>query len=342
MAATVDATSAAAPPAVVATCTRCHTALETGDLRCAVCAMIAPTTAASTEASESTARASVLRCTECGAAVAFVAEAQAPKCAFCGAVSKVEQPHDPIEQPAFVAPFLVDRTAAQAALKRWLGSRGWLYPRDLSSSSAVDKIEPLRWAAWLVDADAHVTWAADSDHDNHRSAWAPHAGQDRMTFASIVVPASRGLTHAECRDLAGAYQVDTLTALAATGAAAPDAAPDAVVEGFEAQRSAARKIVMDGIESTAAHRLTQGIIPGRKFRKVHTSVLLARLETRRVALPAWVLAYSYRGKRYRAVVHGQNHHVVIGKAPYAVWKILLLVGAGVALVAGILALLASR
>ena len=111
-----------------------------------------------------------------------------------------------------------------------------------------------------------------------------------------------GPRYRELIDLAGGYQVETLAPLAPAAPPA-DAAPDAVVEGFEAQRSAARKIVMEGIESTAAHRLTQGIIPGKKFRKVHVSVLLARLETRRVALPAWVLAYSYRGKRYRAVVH---------------------------------------
>jgi hypothetical protein len=338
------ATAPTTAPGAAATCTRCGTALETGDLRCAVCAMIAPASALGPDVAA--ARASVLRCTECGAAVAFVAEAQAPKCAFCGALSKVEQPHDPIEQPAFAAPFVVDRAAAQAALKRWLGAKGWFYPRDLSASSAVDKIEPLRWAAWLVDADATVTWAADSNAGNRRSSWAPHAGRERMAFQAMVVPASRGLTHPECRALTPGYDVATLVPLApgaAAGTGLPaDAAPDAVVEGFEAQRSAARKIVMDGIESTAAHRLTQGSIPGSKFRKVAVSVLLARLETRRVALPAWVLAYSYRGKRYRAVVHGQSPHHVIGKAPYALWKILLVAGAAVALLVGILALVARN
>lgn len=49
-------------------CTRCETPIETGDLRCAVCALVLAAPAAG--AADAT-RASVLRCTDCAAAIAF-------------------------------------------------------------------------------------------------------------------------------------------------------------------------------------------------------------------------------------------------------------------------------
>jgi hypothetical protein len=37
--------------------------------------------------------------------------------------------------------------------------------------------------------------------------------------------------------------------------------------------------------------------------------------TEQSALPAWILAYRYRGHPYRAIVHGQRAEVVFGRAP---------------------------
>src|SRR5439155_1922324 len=74
-------------------CKRCATPLEDGDIRCAVCALATPDHGRA----PTRAVARVLRCTECGAAVAYVAEVQAPRCGFCRAVMRVETPTDPIE-----------------------------------------------------------------------------------------------------------------------------------------------------------------------------------------------------------------------------------------------------
>jgi hypothetical protein len=57
-------------------------------------------------------------------------------------------------------------------------------------------------------------------------------------------------------------------------------------------------------------------------------------------MPAWVLAYRYRNTPYRAVVHGQRA-LVLGKAPYSRAKLALLVLGGIALLAIILAIVAS-
>jgi hypothetical protein len=309
-------------------CTRCDTPIEAGDLRCAVCALVlaAPRAAAAEDV-----RASVLRCTDCGAAIAFSAEKQAPHCSFCGAVMRIEQPLDPLEQAELRLPFTVERAAAEAALHEWLGRRGWLHPADLVTGARLHKMEALHWAGWVVDARALVSWAADSDHDSGRSAWAPHAGQVTMDFDNIVVPASRGLTFQECAKLTRYYDLATAEPIRAGDEA------DGVVEEFDAQRSAARRTVLSAIEATAAARLQRGTIPGRRFRNVKVGVFLQGLTTRRVALPAWVLVYRYRGAPHRAVVHGQEAGCVVGRAPYSFWKIAALVAGGLAVIAAIVA-----
>jgi len=311
-------------------CTRCETALEDGDLRCAVCAFPAPAVVWSSVARS---HAQVLRCGDCGAAVAFSAEAQAPRCGFCGATMAIEQPVDPVETAQLRLPFAVDREAAEAALRGWLGRRGWFAPRALSSEAVLESLTPLSWAAWLVNAEAQVTWAADSDAGARRSSWAPHAGQVSLGFHNIVVPASRGLREAECRLLIPYYE---LSRVVGVDRALGPGEVGSTIESFDAQRSAARRYVQDSIEATSKRRI-EPQIPGRRYRNVHVACLLEHQTTDRIALPAWVLAYRYRGNPYRAIVHGQRPEVVFGKSPSDWTKVGTLV-AITALLAAIIAL----
>jgi len=314
------------------TCTRCQTPLEDGDLRCCVCALPVPPIANVVVA----ARTQILRCTECGAAIAFDANKQAPSCAFCGAVMKVEQPVDPVEAATRRLPFAVDRTQAEASLRVWLGKRGFFAPKTLREEAVLETLHPLCWAAWVVDAQAAISWTADSDAGSGRSAWAPHAGQISLQFDNIAVPATRGLQLGETVKLTPHYDLSRLVPVDApkTGIDA-----DAVIESFDAQRSAAREQVARAIENMAKHKVER-VVPGSRVRNIHVSVLLERQVTDRIALPAWVLAYRYRGSPYRAVVHGQNHGVVFGTSPTDWVKVLLVVGAVLAAVAAIIALIA--
>ena len=306
------------------TCTRCASPLEDGDLRCGICALVVPTA----PTARGPARAEIVRCTECGAATAFSPEAQAPRCGFCGATTKLEQPVDPIEVAQVVIPFAVDRGAAEASLRGWLAKRGWFAPKTLRDEAVLESFVPLCWAGWIVNAKAHVAWTADSDADSRRSAWAPHSGQLTMSFDSICVPASRGLSYEECRLLVPYYDLSKAIAVAAaTDDRASESLP--MIESFEAQRSAARHAVQRAIEATAKSRV-EPHIPGRRFRNVNVACLLQGQTTDRVALPAWVLAYRYRGSPYRAIVHGQRPEVVFGGAPTD-WRKLLAVIGGIAL-----------
>ena len=313
---------------MTASCTRCDTALEDGDLRCAICALPVPFELKIVPAQSE--RAHVLRCTECNAAVAFSADVQAPRCRFCGQTMAIEQPVDPLEVARVRIPFRNDRDDAEGALRGWLGERGWFAPRELREEAVFESLSPLYWAGWQIDAYAHVTWTADSDEGARKSKWAPHGGELALTFDQIIVPASRGLRRDECMLLVPYYDLSAAVPIEP----GTEGDFDAPVENFDAQRSAARDMVQRAIATIAKTRV-EPHVPGRRFRNVRVASLVERQTTERVALPAWVLAYRYRGTLYRAIVHGQRRDIVFGTSPLDVRKVALVVGAIVAVLAAI-------
>lgn len=294
-------------------CRRCETPLDPGDLRCAICSLPVP---ARDDARASVA-AEVLRCDACGAAVSYDVDVQAPRCAFCGSVMRLERPPDPLEEAELYLPFRVDPAAAQQALRAWLSTRGFFRPSDLASASTVHALRPLWWVAWVFDCESLVSWTADSDYGARRSRWAPQAGQSPLSLSNVLVSASRGLTDAETRALAPRFDLSSARP-------SPHALEGATIERFDVQRSAARGILAGAVEATvAAH--AQRWIPGTRFRNLRTAVLLKRLVTRRLALPSYVLAYRYRGELYRVVVHGQDARCIVGESPISFGKVLLAV-----------------
>ncbi len=311
-------------------CARCASPLEREDLRCPICNAAA--TGTQIEDTHTT-TAEVLRCNGCGAAVSYSVRARAPACAFCGSVMHVETPDDPLEQTQFYVPFSVDRAAADEAYRRWLGGLGWFRPSDLGSASRVESLTPLWWVAWVFDAEALVTWAADSDAGAQRSDWAPHSGQTELVFDDVVASASRGLAASETDLMIPTYD------LATARDALDDRMPGATVEQFDLPRSTARGRVTAFIRRLVSERLQQGAIPGRRFRNVHAALVLRRLVTRRMALPAWVLAYRYRGALYRVVISGQDAGCLAGSAPYSVARIFAVICGGALAAALVVALL---
>ncbi|CAN5127892.1 hypothetical protein BH09MYX1_BH09MYX1_50740 [soil metagenome] len=297
---------------ITGTCARCQAPTEEHDLRCAVCAFPTPDTG-TTHARE--AAAAILRCEQCGAATSYSPEAQGARCTFCAAVLRLEQPVDPVESAESLVPFAVDLQTAQVALRQWMASLGFFRPSDLSSGASIAALTPLYWAAWIVQADALVSWAADSNYGANNSVWAPHAGQTPMQFRNVIVSASRGLGQTEWSMLGPHYDLRTLGPLARSE-------DERLTERFDVQRSAARGYVVDAVHQIAAQNLERGIIPGSAFRNVKVALVLRGLTTARVGLPVYILAYRYQNKLYRAIVHGQNARIVKGSAPYSWWKIL--------------------
>jgi hypothetical protein len=307
----------------LATCERCATPLERGDLRCAVCGLGAPPQQDTERGAELGVQ--VLRCTGCSAALVYDAERAAPRCAFCDEELELEQVLDLPEEVRAWVPFAVELDAAQAALRRWLGSQGFFRPPDLAARARVEELQPVYFPAWVFDARAEVTWAADSDAGSWRSSWAPHSGTCHLTFDDIPIPASRGLTLAEQRALAQHYQIVDLVREDPPRELSGRAL---LHEAFDTQRSFARARILSSIRELARDHVERHEVPGSRVRKVGVSMKLEGLETRRVALPAWILTWRYDDRLYRAVVHGVRDDVVHGGLPLS-WVRVFLVAASV-------------
>jgi len=312
-------------------CDGCSSPLDADDLRCSICARATPARVARREGPIAT----ILRCKGCGAALAYNADVGAPRCAFCREVLVLETPRDPVEQPELVIPFSVTPEVAAGALRAWLGTLGFFRPSDLARTASVEGLVAIAWCGWLVDVDAHVSWTADSNAGTGRSDWAPHAGEVKMPFRRLVIPASRGLRESECVRLVPGYDIAALVPCSSH-------TPAGTLEHFDVQRSAARRAVVAALENESKRRIaTDGTIPGSRFRNVQVSVLLSSLHTKRVALPAYVLAYRYKSTVHRAIVHGQDARLTFGSAPYSMAKIALVALVAVAVLVIIVAV-ASR
>lgn len=310
-------------------CARCDSPIETGDLRCSVCshAVREPETRVEKP------RANVVRCNDCGACVGYDVNAQAPRCAFCGSVTHVESIEDPVEQADATLAFRVGAKEAQDALSEWLGTRGFFCPSDLKKESTVAELEPLWWPAWVFDAQVEVSWAADSNAGSRRSSWAPHSGMVRDEYRNVLVSASRGLTQKECLRLGS-------STILSTGDEPANGPEGAVTELFDVQRSSARQRILSAVDALARKTAAEQI-PGSVHRNLHVSTVLSGLRSRRISVPTYVLAYRYRGKLYRALVHGQDSRTVLGSTPTSWLKVGLVAAAVVAAVALVVALVAG-
>lgn len=311
-------------------CQRCRSPLEPDDLRCAVCALPVPLPALSVVREE---LARVVRCGECGAAVTYDVKRRAPTCAFCGAMAHIETRRDPLECADAYLPFQVDEAEARAALRAWLRGLSFFRPPDLAASAVLDDLQPLYWVGWTFDVEALVSYTADTSHGARRSEWAPHSGQRSATMRDVLVSASRGLSADEAARLFPHFDLTS-------GRPEPDApdpaAPgsEVIVEHFDVQRSTAREIITDAVHENA-RQLARHWVPGGRVRKLRVAVLAKKLYTRRFGFPTYVLAYRYRGKPYRALIHGQSADRVVGRAPWSLVR--LAIPAVAALIAALIA-----
>ncbi|MEM7247004.1 MAG: hypothetical protein AAF533_16780 [Acidobacteriota bacterium] len=312
----------------LADCPRCHSPVEREDLRCVVCACVL----AVVEDRE-TVRIDFLRCDGCGAAVSLREDGNALECAFCGSELHRETVEDPVDQAEAYLPFTVDREAAQDALRNWLSGLGWFRPGDLVDASRIESLQPLYWVAWVFDARVQVSYTADTEAGAKKARWAPCAGQADLHLQNVLISASQGLSKEETSFAAAGCDTRTL-------APEPTGADDAVVERFQLPRSAARHQVLQAVQASVDHRVVAECLPGRRHRKLKTALLLRGLVTRRLAFPAWVMAYRYGNEVYRAVICGQDASRVLADAPWSTLRIVAAILGGLGLI-GFFGLLAA-
>ncbi|MCX8111894.1 MAG: hypothetical protein N3E49_01660 [Bacteroidia bacterium] len=300
---------------------------------------------AAQEAREAIPEHIVLSCSSCGAQIACK-EARAT-CDFCGAeaVSEMALKNQPI-RPQGVLPFKVEARSAQEAFQRWVKSL-WFAPSDLMRRTRVDDLRGVYLPVWTFDAHVWAHWQAIPGYyrtrterffDQQTRSWQtrtvtytewgpPVSGHHRDFFDDVLISGLRSLPN---HYLEGVGEFATTTDLRAYEPAYflgwDVALPDKPLQ--EAWGEGHRRIY----DMTA--EICKRAIPGDTYKDFRMQLQLSGLTTKLVYVPIYILAYRYRNKSYRVVIHGRTG-VVSGDRPVSWVKVGLAILLGLAVIAGL-------
>lgn len=295
-------------------CARCRDVLDEEDLFCSNCGAEAPGRPGAAAGPVQSLTVHRFDCASCGASLVWPAGAQGLRCLFCGRESLAEQPAARVPVPSRVCPFRLGRAQAEAAFRDWLG-RGAFRPNDLRTGAVLTGMRAVYLPFWLFEVECDTYWTADSNFTppGAKADWAPQFGTHKDRYAGTLVPASGALTLREVRGL-GAYE------LAAAVPYAPAVLGEVPAEPFAVTRKRARLLAREGV----AERLEadcKRLVPGQRQRHLRLNTLTTGTTAEPVLLPAWILAWEYRGRRFRVLVNGESGKVQ-GNAPVSPWKVL--------------------
>ncbi len=319
---------------LLAKCDVCGALLDEEDMFCANCGTEAPRRDQQ-QAAVSHTTTHNFECSGCGASMSYSATAGALACPFCASVDLVKKKDVKVLAPDSVVPLALNRDAAVAAMRRWLG-RGFWRPADLSQQAMIVSIKPVYVPYWVFQAETHTYWTADTNRTPRgaRGDWFPLFGEHHGRYTGLLVGASGALQPSETSAICPFNLAD---------AAPPDDVDlqDATVEQFSMQRKYARPLARAGLENLERAECQQRYVPG-KARNMKVNVRINGLSSRPMLLPVWIMAYRYKGEVFRFLVNGQTGKAT-GRAPFSWRKLAAVVGISLAVIAviGIIALIAG-
>lgn len=319
--------------ALLLRCARCRDLLDEEDLFCPNCGAEAPAGSGPAAAPARSVTVHRFDCSSCGASLVWPAAAQGLRCMFCGRESLAEQPAARMPAPRRVCPFRIGQEQAQTVFRAWLG-KGRFRPNDLQSAAVLTEMRGVYLPYWAFAVDCDTYWTADSNFipPGAKAEWAPQFGTHRGRYAGTLVPASGALSFMEVRQL-GDYDLDAAAPYSA------EALGGLPVEPFAVSRKRARLAARKEVEGRLRDDC-RAQVPGPSQRNLKLNTLATGTTAEPVLLPAWILAWEYRGKRFRFLINGETGKVS-GHAPNSPWKVLATVGGafGIVLLLWLLVLL---
>lgn len=292
-----------------------------------------------------------IACGDCGATVDVTPGEQTAKCAFCGSFKVLaQQATGAAIRPESIVPFRVDKATANVTFERWLGSL-WFRPNDLRKMAKLQEMGGVYIPFWTFDAWAQSNWTAEAGYhyyeteyytDNEgnqqsrqvqRTRWQHASGFRQDLFDDVLICASRGLPP-KLIDKLQTFDTQQLTPYQPHFLAGWKAELYAI--DLMPAWGSAQQIIHATQESRCASD-----VPGDTHRFLQVQNHLSNVTFKHVLLPIWIAAYRYNGKPYQFLVNGQTGEVV-GHAPWSVWKILLAILFGLAVLAVIFFIVQSN
>ncbi len=273
-------------------------------------------------------------CTRCGSRA--VAHSATNRCPMCGSTRLHERCGGGRGLPPHHRrPFVLDRRAATAAMRRWIAAR-WLAPlgwaHDLRARPLVDVYLPC-WALRAQTATEYRGLRGEDRPDpstrsgsrwvrrgrrSTRTRWRPAQGSVAVRFDGLLVCGSRSLPERLLRRLI------PRTVPAPSRRDRNGSVDASWVEHSAVERSEGLRMAHAEVDREIRGAVREDIGGDRqRIHDLHTQHHGSRLD--RILWPVWVGTYRHRGQLRRVLVDGSTGRV-IGERPLSIPRIAAVVG----------------
>ncbi|HVF92460.1 MAG TPA: hypothetical protein VNH22_20505 [Blastocatellia bacterium] len=279
-----------------------------------------------------------VKCSGCGATVAFTPPEVAGECPFCGN-SLVAQPKaaDPLVAPEAVLPFQITDKQAQGSVTRWLSSR-WFAPNALKKLAYQEAVGGVYLPFWTYDAHTTTHYSGqrgeyyyvteqyyETDAQGNqvqktrqvrRTAWHPASGTVARWFDDVLVPATESVSRPRLASLEPwdlgllkPYEPAYLSGYKAQRYQVE------LPEGFEEAKGLMAVTIQDDV---------RGDIGGDEQQITDMATSYSAITFKHILLPVYLGAYRFNDKVYQVMINARSGEVQ-GDRPYSIWKITLFV-----------------
>jgi predicted RNA-binding Zn-ribbon protein involved in translation (DUF1610 family) len=287
-----------------------------------------------------------VRCTGCGAMLLLEDKIVTEKCPYCATHLENEpEAAAAMIAPESLLPFGLDHRKARAEFDKWLHSL-WFAPNELKKLADLGQFAGAYVPFWTYDSMTYSDYTGqrgdnytttetytetDSEGRQHtrtrtvvHTAWTWVSGEVQHFFDDVLICASKSLPIDMVVELTP-WDMNVLTPF-----------QPAYLSGFKTERYATgleegfsyAKNIMDG---TIRNLVIQDIGGDHQviesLKTKHVGVTF-----KHILLPIWIASYRYHNDLYQIMVNARTGEVV-GRRPYSVWKIVLLV---IAILLGVL------
>ena len=278
-----------------------------------------------------------VQCKQCGAVTVYDALETAAVCPFCGSTSVMPAANENTIAPGAVCPFAVTKDQAGESFTKWL--KGKLFaPRKAKQSARPESFTGVYLPYWTYDAQTTSNFTARAgydrtvkDKDGNRKTvtdWRHVSGIYQKLFDDVTVMASKRQADSGVR-ACEPFDFSKLVPYSPQ-----------VVAGFIAERySIGLKEGWESAQKTIQSRLHSDISSyvrrhwnASRADSVRFSTLYSNITYKYLLVPTWISSFNYKDKVYQFAVNGQTGKVG-GKAPVSVWRVLIAIALGIALIA---------
>ncbi len=285
----------------------------------------------------------VVICKSCGAESIYDELQIADVCPYCGSTQVMKASEDvKTLAPGGVVPFRINDKKAGELFTKWIKGK-FFCPKTAKESAKPDAFKGVYLPYWTYDAKTTTKYTARYGIDRERTDkdgkkerytdWYLTGGVQKETFDDVLVFGSKR------------YEQGLLSGIEPFNTEDNVRFQPKFLQGFTAERysvglkdawETAKRTMQEKIEDDIRHSLEEQFNADR-VDSIDGKTSYADMTYKYLLLPVWMSSFKYKDKVYRFLVNGQTGKVG-GKTPVSTARVLLVLAAVIAVIAGIVLL----